>query len=209
MDLDGATRRLGAPALYTRAEPSPDGRYILVERVERPFSYLVPWYRFAHAVELWDRNGGLVRAVAKLDRAETVPLGRNAVPTGPREHGWRADADATLFWVEAGDGGDPSAEADVRDRIFALDAPFASAPKELASLGLRFRGVAWGGDDLALVTEWWWANRRERVLRDRPEGARPRGHRRLRHLLRGSLQRPRPALDRDERERHLGARDGR
>ena len=43
-----------------------------------------------------------------------MPITFSAVPTGPRSFGWRADAPATLAWVEAQDGGDPKKKADVR-----------------------------------------------------------------------------------------------
>ncbi|MFQ5605783.1 MAG: S9 family peptidase, partial [bacterium] len=54
---DGKTTKLGKADLIERAEPSPDGKYLLVETVHRPFSYLVPIYRFPSRVEIWDRQG--------------------------------------------------------------------------------------------------------------------------------------------------------
>ena len=144
VDLDGKTTLLGAPTLASRAEPSPSGRLLLVERLERPFSYLVPHGRFAKRVEVWERSGNLVREVARIPLAENVPLGRNAVALGPRAIQWRPDEDATLFWAEAQDGGDPKAEASVRDKVFSFGAPFDSEPREIASLGLRFGEAFWG-----------------------------------------------------------------
>jgi len=166
--FDGRATPLGAPALVSRSEPSPDGSLLLIERLERPFSYLVPHDRFARRVEIWDRLGKLVREVARTPLAENVPLGRNAVPLGPRSVQWRPDEDATLFWVEAQDGGDPKAAASVRDKMFSYGAPFDSEPRELASLGLRF-GEAFFGDGVAVVREWWWADRRERLWKLDPE----------------------------------------
>jgi dipeptidyl aminopeptidase/acylaminoacyl peptidase len=163
VDLDGKTTLVGEPALLSRAEPSPDGSRLLVERLERPFSYLVPHERFGKKVEIWDRSGALVREVAHVPLAENVPLGRNAVPLGPREIQWRPDEDATLFWVEAQDGGDPKAAASVRDKVFSFGQPFDGEPREIASLGLRFGEAFWGEGRLALVREWWWADRRERI----------------------------------------------
>jgi len=43
---EGTTRTIGSQAMIIRAEPSPDGNYILAEIIHRPFSYLVPIYRF-------------------------------------------------------------------------------------------------------------------------------------------------------------------
>ena len=177
VDLDGARRDLGAPALIRRAEPSPDGRYLLVETLHRPFSYLVPAERFPRLVEVWDAEGRLVRLLADLPLTEDVPVAFLAVPPGPRLHAWRSDAPATLAWLEAEDGGDPRREAAVRDRLFLLPAPFDAKPTPLLDLGLRFRRCDWGNDELALVTEWWWHTRQERCWLVRP--ARPNAEPRL------------------------------
>ena len=40
----GTAVPLGEPGLYTDAEPSPDGRYLLVERLKAPFSVRVPYF---------------------------------------------------------------------------------------------------------------------------------------------------------------------
>ena len=168
VSVEGAVHKLGAPGLVARAEPSPEGEHILVERLERPFSYLVPYYRFGHRVEVLDMSGALVSEVARLPLAEDVAIGRNAVRTGRRDFGWRADADATLYWIEATDGGDPRAEAKFRDAVYTWRAPFDGEPKPLISLGLRFADVHWGSDAVALVEEWWWATRTRRVFRVKP-----------------------------------------
>jgi dipeptidyl aminopeptidase/acylaminoacyl peptidase len=169
--IDGTSAAVGAPALISRSEPSPDGSFLLVEKLDRPFSYLVPYERFAKRVEVWERSGRLVREVARTPLAENVPLGRNAVPLGPREIQWRPDQDATLFWVEAQDGGDPRAQASVRDKLFSFGGPFDSEPREIGEFGLRFGEALWGEGGLAVVREWWWADRRERIWKlDSSEG---------------------------------------
>ncbi|MDQ7051765.1 MAG: hypothetical protein Q9P14_02250 [candidate division KSB1 bacterium] len=120
IDLNGQVTGLTETALYTFFEPSPNGEYLLVQSIHRPFSYLVPVYRFPRRVEVLDRNGKLVKQLADLPLAEEVPIGFGAVPTGPRAFGWRSDAPATVYWVEAQDGGDPRAKVDIRDKVFML-----------------------------------------------------------------------------------------
>jgi dipeptidyl aminopeptidase/acylaminoacyl peptidase len=166
--LDGSLRRLAAQGIAMDASPSPDGRFVLVERVQRPYSYRVPASRFPRRVEVLDRDGRPVHLAAELPLQDEVPITFGSVPTGPRSFSWRADAPATLVWAEAQDGGDASVEADVRDRLLLLDAPFSGTPRELATLGFRYGGVQWGDDDLALVTESWWKSRRQKVWRVRP-----------------------------------------
>lgn len=160
--LDGKTSPIGSAGLITRAEPAPNAQYILVETIHRPFSYLVPFYRFPKRVEIWDLEGRIVHQVVDLPLAEEVPIAFDAVPTGPRSFGWRADAQATLHWTEAQDGGDPQVQADVRDRVYMLEAPFKGDPIPLVSLSLRFRSIIWGSENLAWVSERWWKTRRER-----------------------------------------------
>ncbi|HSL84232.1 MAG TPA: S9 family peptidase, partial [Thermoanaerobaculia bacterium] len=166
--LDGTVTPLAGPGLLGGFDPSPDGRFVLVEWLHRPFSYLVPFWRFPRRIEVRDAAGGLVQELADLPLQDEVPIAFGSVPTGPREHQWRADVPATVVWTEALDGGDAAAEAEERDRLFALEAPFGGEARPLATLALRYGGVQWGRDDLALVSEWWWPTRRQRSWRVRP-----------------------------------------
>ena len=166
--IDGLVAPIGPTSLVGQALPSPDGNYLLVETLHRPFSYLVPYDRFPHRVEVWDLDGNVVRQIADLPLAEEVPISFDAVPQGPRSFGWRADAPATLYWVEALDGGDPRKPAEVRDQVFMLAAPFGGERTALAPLGLRFRQIDWGNDGLALVWERWRKNRKIRTWLVKP-----------------------------------------
>lgn len=168
VSLDGTTRNIGAPGMIVRGEPSPDGRYLLVETVRRPFSYIVPEARFPRRFEVWTRGGEMVRQIADLPLIDTVIPDRDAAPEGARNIAWRGDEAATLFWVEAQDKGNPKVEAAVRDRLLMLPAPFSGTPVEVASLATRFGAVQWAGGDLALVHERWWKTRRVKTWRIRP-----------------------------------------
>ncbi len=160
VSLDGSNRPFGVRGIIFDMDISPDGRYVLVETLRRPFSYIVPWYRFAYAARVYDRSGKPVRTIAELPVAESLPKGFNAVRLGPRSIGWRADAPATLHWVEAQDGGDPNREAAVRDRLFLLDAPFEGEARPVLDFSLRYAGITWGNDQTAIAYERWWRNRR-------------------------------------------------
>ncbi len=166
--LDGRAKNVGAPGMIVRAEPSPDGAYLLVETVKRPFSYIVPEPRFPRRFEVWSRDGKPVRTVAELPLIDTVIPDRDAAAEGPRGLSWRADAPSTLYWVEAQDKGNPRVEAAIRDRVLMLAAPFSGAPVELASLATRFGGITWANGELALVNERWWKTRRIKTWRIRP-----------------------------------------
>ncbi|GAB4316706.1 MAG: S9 family peptidase [Candidatus Zixiibacteriota bacterium] len=169
VSLNGTHTPLGIEGLIRSASPSPDGKYLLVERVHRPFSYTVPVNRFPILTEVYDLNGKLIKQIADLPLADDVPIAFGSVRTGRREIAWRPDADATLYWVEALDGGDAGAEAAERDRLYMLKAPFDDHPVELLTLGLRYYNTDWASDNLALVTSWWWNTRAVQVWRITPK----------------------------------------
>jgi len=169
VSLDGKVTKIGAPALTLGIAPSPDGRYLLSERVERPFSYLVPVESFPRRIEVLDRDGKLVKEIAHLPLVEGLPTGNDAVPTGVRDITWRADAPATLVWAEAQDGGDPARAADVRDLVQTQAAPFEQAPVTLAKLGGRYAGAYWANGKLALIDEFWWKTRHVKEWRVSPD----------------------------------------
>lgn len=164
VSLDGEVEPLGAPGVHTAADPSPDGRYLFVEVVHRPYSYIVPINRFPVRMEIWDASGGggVVKKLADRPLQEAVPTAFDAVAIGPRRVSWRSDVPATLTWTEALDGGDPAREASKRDRLQALAAPFSGAPVTLLEVASRVRNVTWAGAKLALVEENWWKTRQTR-----------------------------------------------
>ena len=168
VDLDGGVHGIGTPEMYVGASVSPDGRHLLRQRLERPFSYLVPYSRFPRRIDVIDLDGRLLHTVATLPVVEGLPTGNDAVATGVRRIAWRADAPATLVWAEAQDGGDPARDAEVRDRVFAHAAPFTGEPAVLADLSMRYGGIQWGHDNLALMYESWWKTRRMREWRLAP-----------------------------------------
>jgi dipeptidyl aminopeptidase/acylaminoacyl peptidase len=101
----GEVARIGKVDIFGQVSPAPGGRYLLVERIHRPYSYLRAYFRFPKEIEVWTTTGELVETLASLALAEEVPI--DGVPTGPRAFSWRPTELATLAWVEALDGGNP------------------------------------------------------------------------------------------------------
>ena len=154
----GRTRKIGKPGIFADAAASPDASCFLVDRVKKPYSYSVPYYEFAHAYEVWDREGALIACPADLPPADTVPM--NGVPTGPRDMDWLALKPATLVWFEALDDGDPEKEAPFRDRVMTLAAPFTGAPAEVFRFKDRAQDLApLATPGLALASEFDWKKR--------------------------------------------------
>jgi dipeptidyl aminopeptidase/acylaminoacyl peptidase len=137
----GAIEAIGTPGLYTSVQVSPDGRYILVHALRRPFSYRVPYSLFTRATEVWDRGGRMVTTIADLPISDDIP--RQGVVVGPRGVRWQPLKQATLVWLEALDDGDPLKKVPHRDKLMRLAAPFTAAPVEVMKLQHRFAGMDW------------------------------------------------------------------
>jgi len=156
--LSGAARKIGQPGIYSTSNFSPDGNYILVNRIKKPFSYSLPYSGFAHSYEIWDKNGTVVKVVADMPPAENVPM--NGVATGPRQPNWQTLKPATIYWVEALDGGDPEKDVPFRDKVVVLAAPFSGEPKEVFKTQHRFGGFSWfATPGLAFASEFNWKKR--------------------------------------------------
>lgn len=160
VSLKGTSERIGEKNLYFGNSVSPDGKYLVASRLAQPFSYLVTYQKFPREIECWTIDGKKVRTLASVPSGETIPKGFMATRTGPREFQWRADADASIYWFETQDGGDPAVEVEIRDKLFHLEAPFDGDPIFDMDVELRAADITWGTGDLALIEEYWWSNRR-------------------------------------------------
>lgn len=174
--LDGSVKPIGKAGVIAGIDASPDGRWLLVETVHRPFSYLVPMYRFPARYEVWDASGRVAKTIHDRPLTDNLPTSFDAVEPGPRDFAWRQDAPATLAWSEALDAGDPANKAEKRDRLFVLEAPFTGAPSPLIDVETRVANVQWARADLAFVSEYWNKSRRTRTWAVDPSkpGAEPR-----------------------------------
>uniref|UniRef100_A0A6N2MZB4 Probable glutamyl endopeptidase, chloroplastic n=1 Tax=Salix viminalis TaxID=40686 RepID=A0A6N2MZB4_SALVM len=163
--LDGTTKEIGHPAVYTSLDPSPDHKYLLVSSIHRPYSFIVPCGRFPKKVEVWTTDGKFVREVCDLPLAEDIPIAFSSVRKGMRSINWRADKPSTLYWAETQDGGDAKVEVSPRDIIYMQPAePLeGEQPEILHKLDLRYGGISWCDDSLALVYESWYKTRRTRT----------------------------------------------
>jgi dipeptidyl aminopeptidase/acylaminoacyl peptidase len=171
----GKMTAVGKPGVFRSCSPSPDGRHLLVERIHRPYSYLLPSFAFPRKIEVWSRDGAKLFTLADLPLADRVPI--EGVPTGPRSAHWLPTQPAQLVWVEALDEGDPRKKVEHRDRVLTLAAPFdaKAKPRELARTQQRFIGLAWDEKGQALLSDYERDKRRRRVfLLDPASSERPR-----------------------------------
>ena len=174
--VEGTVAPIGPPGLYNKVDPSPDGSYLGVVAVQRPYSYIVPLFAFPRKVELWDLRGNVLKVLAEQPLQDEVGSSFDAVSKGMRDWQWRSDAPATLVWVEALDEGDPAKPADKRDRVYMHAAPFSGEPTVLLDVDTRVGTIRWARPDLALIDESWWRTRRTKTWAVDPSnpGAAPR-----------------------------------
>src|SRR5712675_1703020 len=151
--LDGKITPVGQPGVHARATSSPDGNYLLVETVQRPYSYQVPMDVFPSRTEVWDLSGKVLREIRNSHVAEEAPSARDAVVPGIRFVNWRPDAPATLVTVEALDKGNPRNTVPKRDQVSLLSAPFTGAATPFVQTEYRFGGITWVSPNTAFLTE--------------------------------------------------------
>ncbi len=162
IDCDGNKKLFKNSGMYAGESVSPDGNYIMITTIEKPFSYIVPLSRFPMKTIVYDINGKFIKEVNDIALNEIMPKGFMAVREGKRSMQWRADAPATLVYVEALDNGDPAKKVEYRDEVFTWEAPFTAAPKPLVKLTQRYSGITWGNNDIAIVSDQWYDTRNTR-----------------------------------------------
>jgi len=157
--LNGGKKLWLKTDLYRSFYFSPDGNYILVTTIEKPFSYLVTYYRFPSKIYLYDKTGKLIKKIQELPLIEDLPKGFMAVRKGMRNISWRSDKPSTLYWTEALDKGNPAVKVKYRDQVYEQDVPFNKKPIKLFKTINRFSGIIWGNEKLAIGIDYWWNTR--------------------------------------------------
>lgn len=175
VDLNGNLQKWADAKMYEEIEISPDGNYVMVSYIEKPFSYLVPYYRFPSKTVIFNADGTKLKDFNKAPLTEELPKGFMAVKTGKRNIQWRSDKPATLVWYEALDGGDPEQEAAYRDEVFMQAAPFENAPISIFKTQNRCFRIFWGSDEFALVYDYWWNTRSQKTYIIQPGNPQAKG----------------------------------
>lgn len=154
------TASLFKPAdIYAGESFSPDGNYLMLTTIQKPYSYIVPYSRFPQKSVVYDLTGKEIKQVNEVPLTEIMPKGFSSVRTGKRSMSWRADKPATLVFVEALDEGDQAKKVDYRDELFQWNAPFNSTPTSMMKTQQRFGEIIWGNDLFAIAYDSWYDTR--------------------------------------------------
>jgi dipeptidyl aminopeptidase/acylaminoacyl peptidase len=155
VDLTGNKTLWKESAMFTQFNFSPNGEFVLVSTIQKPFSYLVTLNRFPSKTVIYDKNGKEVKVLLESPLVEDLPKGSNATVKGMRSINWRNDKPSAITYVEALDEGDPEKKVEFRDEIFMLDKPFTGNPVSILKTINRYAGITWGNNEVAIARDRW------------------------------------------------------
>jgi dipeptidyl aminopeptidase/acylaminoacyl peptidase len=151
-----APRPIGRPAMYMDFWLSPDGKHVLREAIEEPFSYLVGFSSFGRRLEVIDLDGKVLAEVRRRPLQEAQSRSRDGADDDlPREVSWRPDGKGlSLLWREKSTSVDQAAQRTVgdeaaprKDRLMLLAPPFdVSRALTLVSTEHRISKVSYSKD---------------------------------------------------------------
>ncbi|MCX5766446.1 MAG: prolyl oligopeptidase family serine peptidase [Gemmatimonadetes bacterium] len=95
------SRKIGAPAMISAIDASPDGSVFRVTTMQKPFSYVTQYTSFGTNEELWDASGKLLATIQK----RPLRLGSDTTGGGAGGRGGRGgESKRGLAWMPAGPG---------------------------------------------------------------------------------------------------------
>jgi len=160
-------RPVGKPAIYRSINASPDKKYLLVQTVLRPFSYLVPAFSFPTDISVLDTEGNIVRQLAKNPSGEGQPIGFDDVVDYPRNFDWRDDEPSTIIYVKALDKGLGKSKSEFRDAVMSVNVASGES-KELFKTKRRFDRIIWANSTTAIEYESMFADRKVQMNKFNP-----------------------------------------
>ena len=171
VNLNGSKTLYKGAGLYAGENFSPDGKYLMVSTILKPFSYIVPLSRFPSKTAVYDLEGNEIKVVNEMPLNEIMPKGFMATRTGKRSMSWRNDEAATLYFVEALDEGNPENIVEYRDVVMEWKAPFDQQPTEILKTKQRYGGIIWGNATTAVAFDQWYDTRNTKTYLFNPSDA--------------------------------------
>ena len=154
-------RKIGAPAMYLEFSLSPDGSFILAEKIVEPFSYIVGYSAFPRTLEVMDLEGKILSTLREIPLQEDATRRTPEVEADfPREVAWYPEGSRLGFlWNEEKGEEDPAPDNDRprRDRIVTLNPPFELSQAQIRAQSkddeTSFSGISYSAEGhFAFVT---------------------------------------------------------
>ena len=182
MELKGGVTSVGAPAMIDSVMVAPDGQYLRVGVMQKPFSYLVPVSAFGSHEELWSSDGRVIATLARKALRENEAAGGDDAAATGRGGAGSDSAKRAFAWMPGGGlaylaqdpaprrgrgsaaaapdtsdavAGDSARGPKRKDRLFAWSAPFAAGTaKPIVESDARIAGFVFSTDGKwALLSE--------------------------------------------------------
>ncbi len=96
----GAVTKVGQPAMIQSINASPDGNYVRVSTMQKPFSYIVPTSSFGSVDEIWSVDGKVKVQLAKQTLREGFPpdsAQQRQAQNDKRNIAWRPDGQGLSY----------------------------------------------------------------------------------------------------------------
>jgi dipeptidyl aminopeptidase/acylaminoacyl peptidase len=182
IDLRGAVKSIGVPAMIDSVMVAPDGAYLRLSVLQKPFSYLVPVSAFGVHEELWSSDGRVLATLTRRPLRESEAAGGDDAAAGGRGGAASDSAKRAFAWMPGGglaylaqeptphggrgagaapvDSGDATSGDSTRgprrkDRLYAWKAPYvAGTAKPIVESEARLAGYVFSTDGKwALLSE--------------------------------------------------------
>lgn len=89
--------KIGDPGLYSSISMAPDGEYLRVTTIEKPFSNIVPVSRFADINEVWNVEGEVMAEISRRDIRDGSDDSKDNDEPEKRQIRWRPDGEGISF----------------------------------------------------------------------------------------------------------------
>jgi dipeptidyl aminopeptidase/acylaminoacyl peptidase len=164
---NGSVKKIGAPNMISAVDASPDGKYLRVTLMQKPFSYIVQYNSFGTSEQVWDTDGKMLTEIVNRPLREVTGDddngfgGQGQNDSTPRNISWMPNGQGLYYLqqdpaprrgagVPAGDSADaPRGQGGARrkDHLYQLTPPFdASSKKQLLESDNRIGGVLFSDD---------------------------------------------------------------
>jgi len=90
-------KELSEPAMYMNISLSPDGKYILAEKLVKPFSYIVSYRDFPKELVVMNREGEVISTIRDTPLNEAMSRNSSPLRFLPRDVRWRPDGKGLFF----------------------------------------------------------------------------------------------------------------
>ncbi|MFQ6109625.1 MAG: hypothetical protein ACE5L7_08750, partial [Candidatus Aminicenantales bacterium] len=168
-------KKIGQPAMFMSISLSPDGKYILAEKMVEPFSYIVGYNGFPRELQVIDLDGKVLSTIRKVPLQEAMgrDRGRRVLEDLPRDVAWRPDGKGLSFlWREKKKKEEKDSDMEGiskrKDRLMFLPPPFdMSRAQALVSTEKRISNVSYsleGRYAFATLTETEGRKRRQEIV---------------------------------------------